>query len=269
MQKKDRSVNKPPAGFEVFLEMFNLTRIKLVFNNCRGAGERYRGRITRPNSFPTFWGNPALWDRLHDAIHASTEEQKQNLIRFLENEIPLVIKENSKYCQYLFGVNSLEKLSHYDVSDLYTAGTKFINFCNDLQVFEILIEQINALRKFSDFEQKIKQFLTAMPTEVIIAVDSQGFLDAEVKSFTRFNKIDPKRLKKCLWCGNIFWAFRLNMKYCSDICSNAHHQKLFRADEKKRKDYNEKRKAARQSKKELEEGQQRKIQRESKNNVTF
>jgi hypothetical protein len=52
---------------------------------------------------------------------------------------------------------------------------------------------------------------------------------------------DVRRFRSCLVCRKIFWANRLNAKYCSRLCSNKHHQKLYQSDPLKHAEFNKKR----------------------------
>ncbi len=44
---------------------------------------------------------------------------------------------------------------------------------------------------------------------------------------------DLRRLKKCLVCSNVFWAYRLNAKFCSMKCSDNFHKRKQRNEEYK------------------------------------
>lgn len=41
---------------------------------------------------------------------------------------------------------------------------------------------------------------------------------------------DFRRLRNCVVCSSIFWAYRLNAKFCSKKCSNVHHQRLYQTE---------------------------------------
>ncbi|MBA3335407.1 MAG: hypothetical protein H0T08_07340 [Acidobacteria bacterium] len=45
---------------------------------------------------------------------------------------------------------------------------------------------------------------------------------------------DFRRLKKCIVCSDIFWAYRLNTKFCQKKCSNQYHQKEIIKDPKRK-----------------------------------
>lgn len=70
-------------------------------------------------------------------------------------------------------------------------------------------------------------------------------------------KSDLRRFKQCVVCKKFIWASRLNKKYCSTNCANIATQRVFQSDPQKRDAYNEKRRNANKSKKELKQGKER------------
>ncbi|MBA2493945.1 MAG: hypothetical protein H0V31_04530 [Acidobacteria bacterium] len=73
---------------------------------------------------------------------------------------------------------------------------------------------------------------------------------------------DFRRLKKCIVCSNIFWAYRLNTKFCQKKCSNQYHQKEIIKNPKRKNVVNARRSKTRFDKK-VDEA--RKLLRETEN----
>ena len=52
---------------------------------------------------------------------------------------------------------------------------------------------------------------------------------------------DPNRLRQCNVCRRVFWAFRLNTKFCEKKCADIYFQQQRRLDEEKNKSINKRR----------------------------
>lgn len=74
-------------------------------------------------------------------------------------------------------------------------------------------------------------------------------------SFSKFinaiEEIDLRRLKKCVICSKVFWAYKLNKKYCSKKCSNKYHEKPYPKDQQTKDKINERRRSNYAQKKHL------------------
>lgn len=88
---------------------------------------------------------------------------------------------------------------------------------------------------------------------ISVSVSDEGKFEVFSRSFLQaIDGVDAKRLKMCPICDAVFWAYRLNQKWCSKKCSNFHHQKLLRDDEERRQKANEDRRNNHKHNKKLE-----------------
>lgn len=89
-------------------------------------------------------------------------------------------------------------------------------------------------------------------TAVIFDVDEKARIDFQNGPLTGvLQGVDARRLRQCDVCQKVFWAYRLNQKWCSTTCKSAHFQRERRSNPKTRNEINEQRRANYRRKKAL------------------
>lgn len=70
-----------------------------------------------------------------------------------------------------------------------------------------------------------KRFFEAASISYKLTAENHHAVISGTGSLDMVEGTDLRRLKKCLQCSSIFWAYRLNTIFCSNKCSNFYHQR--------------------------------------------
>ena len=234
--KQDRSINKPTPEFAEFLKIFNASRMAILYDNSKLDERWYQNQGKGMQ-----WDGSAMKQRLETAIHADPQGQKENLRNFFDQEIPSVLKNNTDVCLYLFGIKTYEQLSEFDTHELLMKGYRYLSFGRALLTFEELMERVDSFHEESDLEKARKKFSFAIAVVNEIVINDKGKTEERDFEFINFTGIEIGRLKRCLNCKTVFWAYRLNAKYCAESCSDTYHRKIYLSNESKRTALNQQR----------------------------
>ena len=91
-------------------------------------------------------------------------------------------------------------------------------------------------------ELVLTEYVVPFFIPVIHVITTEGRLKPADSLLAWLYEADLKRLKICPVCGDLYWAYRANQKYCSRKCSNVFHQRKHLSDPENREQIKIKRK---------------------------
>jgi hypothetical protein len=95
-------------------------------------------------------------------------------------------------------------------------------------VNEERLENESVNETLESIEIYIPEFLATFYAS--IKVNSEGFLEPKIGEFFSFianNKIEARRIRGCVMCGYIYWAYREDSWTCGPKCGNVLRQRIW------------------------------------------
>jgi hypothetical protein len=149
-------------------------------------------------------------------VHQKAEEEALEKIKKITKKYPALyhyVFDETEETEY----NTLGQPSRFQLIDKYGGVLAIQRLVISLAIHITVFVEGFGLKEFA--QMPYKRF-----SDEIFPIKYQfkdGKLKFEITQITNtLENIDFRRLRFCGVCRSVFWAYRLNAKYCDDICGN-------------------------------------------------
>ncbi|HEY8559484.1 MAG TPA: hypothetical protein VIL74_03700 [Pyrinomonadaceae bacterium] len=167
----------------------------------------------------------------------SKEGGYDDLVKYILDKFPP--EKGYEFFDWIFAFNEFVIARHTLVTIVRSA--KDLSNFGKMSEFEYFSSRTRELSNRLAFRDPRTNYVPLL-THVGVSLSADGTIDFLNDPVVKaLHKAPIDRLRFCPICDHIFWAYRLNQRWCSKKCADIHFQKQRRSDPKVREEINEKR----------------------------